>query len=77
MPQLRVSIRHEMTTGALDIHAVGPDGSLLPINMALATVTAAYHLLLIESAKLAVAQERRIQPANGADLDRLPKIEGL
>ena len=77
MPQLRVSIRSDLQTGALDIHAVGPDGALLPVDLALATVTAAYHTLLIESAKQAILKERRIQPANGADLDRLPKIEGL
>jgi len=77
MAQLRVSIRSDLQTGALDIHAVGPDGSLLPVNLALATVTAAYHLLLIESAKQALAQDRLVKPANGADLDRLPKIEGL
>ena len=77
MPQLRVSIRSDLQTGALDIHAVGPDGSLLPVHVALATVTAAYHALLMEAAKLAVAQDRLVKPANGADLDRLPKIEGL
>ena len=67
MAQLRVSIRSDLQTGALDIHAVGPDGSLLPVHIALATVTAAYHALLIEAAKQAVAQDKVVKPANGAE----------
>jgi len=77
MGQLRVSIRSDLQTGALDIHAVAPDGTLLPVEIALATVTAAYHTLLIEAAKQAITREQRVTPANGADIARLPKIEGL
>jgi len=77
MPQLRVSIRSDTQTGDQTIHAVGPDGTILPVRIALAVVTAAYHELLIEVAKEEIARDKLVKPANGADLDRLPKIEGL
>jgi len=72
--QLRVSIRSDLQTGPLDIHASGPTAPCCPSSGAGdgdGGLPRAAH----GGGETRVAQDRLVKPANGADLANLRPLE--